>query len=215
MKRFSFTAAAALAVLLLGAPPGSCDRLRGAVMLEYGTTSNAFGLSSPGFFNVPYQGNSSSDFVLSGRLEYIAVRRWPLDVGIAVKGAFAFSDWNLGAPGVTDTAGYYYPYDQVHIGAEWWALAAMGTAHLHLGPIVTLDGAIGYGPYGYVNVSYYDDDGIVAGPVTQGSSIFPQNAWSLDWSAGFSFGFYFVSFLIDAGMMGPDFVAGLGMDFSL
>ena len=215
MKRSSVTAFAVLAVLFLGALPGHSAGLRAGFSLEYGTTSSAFGLSSPGFFNVPYQANSSSDFVLSGRLEWLAVRRWPLEVGVEAKGAFAFSDWNLGAPGVTDTSGYYHPYDQVHIGAEWWALAAMGTAHLHLGPIVTLDAAVGYGPYGYVNVNYYDDEGIVAGPVTQGSSVFPQNAWSLDWTAGFSFGFYILSFVIDAGMMGPDFVAGLGMDFSL
>jgi hypothetical protein len=52
--------------------------------------------------------------------------------------------------------------------------------------------------------------------VLQGGSVFPKNAWALDWSAGLSLGFFNILALdLDAGMMGPDFVAGLGLDFSL
>ncbi len=214
MKRSVFALFAALAAFL-AASPGQAAGLRAGIGLEYGTASSAFGLTSPGFFSVPYQNNSSSDFVFSGDLEYLFVRRWPVNIGLEVKGSFAFSGWYLGTPGVYDTSGYYYPYDGVHVSANWWALAALGTLHIHLGPAFTLDGAVGYGPYGYTNVSYYDDYGIVAGPVTQGGAVFPQSAWGLDWSAGLSFGIDLLSFSLDAGMMGPDFVAGLGIGFLL
>lgn len=216
MNRYVLTGMAAAAALFVVALPGYSDRLHGVVSFEYGTSSAAFGLSSPPYFTVPYQGNDSSDGVLSGTLEYIAARNWPLEIGLAIKGSFALSGWNLGSPGVTDSQGYYYYPDDVHISADWWALAAMGTAHVRLGPVLTLNGAVGYGPYGYLNVNYWDDAGVVAGPVLQGGGIFPQNAWSLDWSAGLSFGFFSILALdLDAGMMGPDFVAGLGLDFSL
>jgi hypothetical protein len=219
MDRFSSTGFAVVAALLLGTHPGYCDRLRGAITADYGTASAAFGLDASPIFSVPAQVNGSSDFILSGILEYVPVRRWPVELGLAAKGSFAFSGWNLGAPatGVYDSqTGFYDLGDQIHISGEWWALAAMGTMHVHLGPFVTLDGAFGYGPYGYLGMSYWDDYGLVAGPVVQGSSIFPQNAWGIDWSAGFSFGFFpFVTLLVEAGMMGPDFVAGLGLGFAL
>ncbi len=215
MNRLTLTSIIGLMGLLAGVAPGYPAGLRAGIDFEYGTASNTFGLTSPGFFSVPAQGNASSDFVLSGDIEYLAVRRWPLDVGIEVKGSFAFSSWDLGMPGVSDTSGSYYPYDGVHIGAEWWALAVMGTLHLHLAPAFTLDGAVGYGPYGYTNVTYWDDYGIVAGPVTQAESVFPPNAWGLDWSAGLSFGIDLLSLSLETGMMGPDFVAGLGIGFLL
>jgi hypothetical protein len=118
---------------------------------------------------------------------------------------------------VTDALGYYSLYDEVHIATEWWTLAAMGTAHLHLGPIVTWDVAVGYGPYGYINANYYyDDDGIASGAVIGGSSVFPQNAWSIDWSTGLSYNFMgLAGFQLNVGKMGPDFVAGLGMIFAI
>jgi hypothetical protein len=215
MKRFIFTPLATLAALLLSTLPVHADRLLGVIAFEYGSTSGTFGLVSPSF-TVPVQGNNSNDGIISGTLEYLGVRRWPFELGVAARGSFAISGWNLGAPGVTDSQGYYYPYDEIHIGADWWALAAMGTAHLHLGPIATLDAAIGYGPYGYLNVNYWDDAGIVTGPVVQGSALFPQRRWSLDWSAGLSFRFLEEAALsVDFGMMGPDSVAGLGVAFSL
>jgi hypothetical protein len=165
---------------------------------------------------VPPQSNASSDGVVSGILEYVAVRGRPLSVGIAFKGSFAFSGWNLGSPGVTDGLGNYYYPDDVHISADWWALGAFLTGHLRLGPFASLDGAVGYGPYGYFNVNYWDDAGVVYGPVSGGSGLFPQDAWSIDWSAGISFGFFpLVSLGLDVGMMGPDFVAGLGVYFLL
>ena len=215
MNRSTLTAVIGLTVLLAGVALGYPAGLHAGISFGYGTASNTFGLRSPGFFNVPTQVNSSSDFVLSGDIEYLAVRRWPIDIGFEAKGSFAFSDWYLGTPGVLDTSGNYYPNDGVHIDAQWWALAAMGTLHVHMGPAFTLDGAIGYGPYGYVNISYGDDYGIVAGPVTQSESIFPPNAWGLDWSAGLSFGIDLLSFSLEAGMMGPDFLAGLGIGFLL
>jgi hypothetical protein len=214
MKRLAFALFAVLTTLL-AASSGYAAGLRAGITMEYGTASNAFGLTSPSFFSVPYQNNSSNDFVLSGDLEYLFVRRWPVDIGLEAQGSFAFSGWYLGTPGVYDTSGYYYPYDGVHISANWWALAALATLHIHIGPAVTLDGAVGYGPYGYANVSYYDDYGIVTGPVTQGGSIFPQTAWGLDWSGGLSFGIDLLSFSLEAGTKGPDFVAGLGIGFLL
>jgi len=221
MKKSSFVVFAALAALFLGAViPGYADRLRGAITAEYGTTSSTFGLDATPYFSVPTQVNSASDFILSGILEYLPVRRWPLELGLAIKGSLASTSWNLGAPpgGVYDSApppGYDLG-DQIHIRGGWWALAAMGTAHVRLGPFVTLDGAFGYGPYGYFDVNYWDDYGLVTGPVVQGSAAFPQNAWGIDWSAGLSFGFFpIVSLVLDVGMMGPDFVSGLGVAFSL
>jgi hypothetical protein len=81
---------------------------------------------------------------------------------------------------------------------------------------VTLDGALGYGPYGYANVSYWDDYGTTAGPVDQSSGYFPQTAWGLDWSAGLSFRmFRLLALSLDIGMMGPDFVSGIGFTFPL
>ena len=122
----------------------------------------------------------------------------------------------MGAPGVTDSMGYYYPDDEVHIDTEWWALAAMGTAHIHLGPFLIWDVAVGYGPFGYLNANYYDDDGIASGPVIEGSSVFPQNAWSIDWSTGLSLNFMgFAGFQLEVGKMGPDFVGGLGVIFPI
>ncbi len=145
-------------------------------------------------------------------VEYRAIRRWPFELGIAAKGSVAISSWDLGAPGVTDGMGNYYPNDEVYIEALWWAFAAMGTAHIHFGPFVTFDAAVGYGPFGYMNANYYDDDGIASGPVVGDSSVFPQNAWSIDWSTGLSFNFMgFAGLQFDVGQMGPDFVAGLGV----
>ncbi len=237
MKRSVLTiGAAAAAVLLLGTVPVFAQRLRAGVSFEYGTASKAFGLDAPGapnggsYFSVPYQSNTSGDGVLSATLEYIFARRWPLEVGLQLKGSFAFSGWNLGtpagstttgsAPGVYDTygtytggtPGYVFP-DDIHVGAGWWALAGMLTAHVHLTPTVMLNGAVGYGPYGYFDVNYWDDLGLVTGPV---SGLFPASARSIDWSAGIGFGFLsLVSLDLDVGMMGPDFVAGLGVGFSL
>jgi hypothetical protein len=205
---------AALAVAL-AASRGYAAGLRAGIDMEYGTASNTFGLISPGFFSVPVQSNVSNDFVLSGDLEVLLVRRWPVEIGLAARGSFAFSSWYLGTPGVSDTVGNYYPYDGVHVSSEWWALAGLGTVHIHLGPALVLDGAIGYGPYGYLNVSYYDDYGIVTGPVTQASSIFPASAWGLDWSAGLSLRFFLISMGLEAGMTGPDFVTGLDIGFLL
>ena len=216
MKRLPIAFLASLAVVSLGAAPGYADRLRTAFVADYGTATSTFGLTSASF-DVPVQVNASNDLILSGILEYLPVRRWPIEVGLAFKGSLAFSGWNLGAPpsGVTDSTGYTWYSDQIHVSGEWWALAAMGTLHIRMGPFVTLDGALGYGPYGYFNMNYWDDYGFVAGPV-QASSIFPQNAWGIDWSAGFSFGFFpLASLLVDVGMMGPDFIAGLGVAFSL
>jgi len=215
MRRWTVAVVAAASALLLGVLPVHADRLRLGFLFDYGTTSNAFGLSSP-YFTVPYQNNVSSDGVISGNLEYLLIRRWPVDVGIALKGSIAFSGWNLGSPGVFDSVGNYYYPDDVHISADWWALAAMAALHVHLGPFATIDGAFGYGPYGYFNVSYWDDANVATGPVTQGSGFFPQNAWSIDWATGLSFGFYrLVSLSVDVGMMGPDFVAGVGLNFLL
>jgi hypothetical protein len=216
MKRLTLTIVVATGAFLLCALPGYADRLRGGIAFEYGSSSSWFGLASPPFFSVPYQNNSSSDGILSGSLEYLVVRGWALEVGVAFKGSFALSGWNLGSPGVTDTLGYYYYPDDVHISADWWALAALVTAHVHVGPFATLDGAVGYGPFGYVNVTYWDDAGVVTGPVTQGSGVFPQNAWSIDWSAGLSFWFFgLLSLSLDVGMMGPDFVSGIGVNFRI
>jgi hypothetical protein len=145
------------------------------------------------------------------------VRTGPFELGLAAKGAFGLSSWNLGVPplGVFDSAGYQHLYDQVHIGADWWALAAMGTMHLHLGRFLTWDAAIGYGPYGYFDLTYYDDDGVVSGPLSGGSSVFPPNSWSIDWSTGFTLVYWRrVGFLLSIGSMGPDFVTGLGVKFA-
>ncbi len=175
------------------------------------TSSSTFALAAPGF-TVPSQNNGSADVVFSAMVEYRAIRRWPFELGIAAKGSVAISSWDLGAPGVTDGMGNYYPNDEVYIEALWWAFAAMGTAHIHFGPFVTFDAAVGYGPFGYMNANYYDDDGIASGPVVGDSSVFPQNAWSIDWSTGLSFNFMgFAGLQFDVGQMGPDFVAGLGV----
>jgi len=207
---------AAACAAFLAALPSCADQLRAGFSFDYGTTSGVFGLTSPPYFTVPNQYNTSTDGVISGDLEYLFVAGRPLDVGVAFKGSFAFSGWDLGSPGVTDAfSNFYYP-DDVRISADWWALAAMLTAHLHLGRFVTLDGGVGYGPYGYSNVNYYDDAGVVYGPVAQGSGFFPAQAWAIDWTTGLSFGFSRrVSLGIDVGMMGPDFVAGLGVSFPL
>ncbi len=238
MKIFLRVAFAAAAVLLLGAVPVFAQRLRGGISFEYGTASNAFGLDAPGapnggsYFSVPYQNNTSQDVVISGDLEYILARRRPLEIGLQLKGSFAFSGWDLGtpagsadtgnAPGVYDTYGTYGPPgayvspDNIHISADWWALAGMLTAHLHLSPFVMLNGAVGYGPYGYLNVNYWDDLSLVTGPIPQGPGFFPTNGWSIDWSAGVGFLFFDIASLdLDVGMMGPDFVAGLGVGFPL
>ena len=222
--------AAAAVVLLLVAAPAFAQRLRAGVSFEYGTASSAFGLAAPYpgggyYFVIPSQNNTSGDGVISANLEYIFARRWPLEVGLQFKGSFGFSGWDLGTPpgGVYDTYGTYtggtpgyVAPDNVHISADWWALAGMLTAHVHLGPFAMLNGAVGYGPYGYFNVNYWDDLGLVTGPVSQGSGAFPTNAWSIDWTAGIGFGFFSIASLdLDVGMTGPDFVAGLGVDFSI
>ena len=216
MRRLAVVVVAVTSALLLGPFPVHADRLRVGFAFDYGTTSSSFGLSSSQF-TVPYQNNVASDGVISANLELLIIRRWPVDVGVAVKGSFAFSGWNLGSPGVFDSTGtnYYYP-DDVHISANWWAVAPMATLHVHVGPFFALDGAVGYGPYGYFNVSYWDDATVATGSVQQGSGFFPQNAWSLDWTAGLSFGFFrMVSVSLDGGMMGPDFIAGVGVNFLL
>jgi len=217
MNRLTNAAFVCLAMLLAGAVAGFSAGVRAGITMEYGTASNTFGLSSPGIFFIPPQVNGSNDFVLSGDIEYLAIHRRPLDIGIELKGSFAFSNWDLGFPSFSDEAGdpFLYPGDGIHVGAEWWALAAMATAHLHLVPGLTLDGAIGYGPYGYTNVNYWDDYGIVSGTVVQTDTVFPSHAWSVDWSAGLSFGIYLLSLSLDVGMMGPDFVTGLGIEFLL
>jgi hypothetical protein len=213
MKR-SIIFAAVLALAALATLPAYSDPWRASIGFEYGSASSTFGLVSPSF-NVPVQKNSSSDGVLSGTLEYLLARSGPVELGLAAKGSFVISSWNLGYPGVTDGV-YVYPYDGVHISTDWWALAAMATLHLHLGQWVTLDGAFGYGPFGYTNVSYWDDYGLVAGPVDQSSGYFPRSAWSIDWSAGATFRLLrFVALFLDVGMMGPDFVTGIGFTFPL
>jgi len=215
MKRWIVPLAAASLALLVGSTAAYGDRLRAGFAFEYGTTSSAFGLVSPAF-SVPYQSNTSSDGIFSGILEYVVARGRPLSVGIAFKGSFAVSGWNLGSPGVTDSLGTSYYPDDVHISADWWALGAFLTGHLRLGPFASIDGAVGYGPYGYLNVSYWDDAGVVSGPVSGGDGLFPQHAWSIDWSAGMSFGFFpFASLGFNVGMMGPDFVAGVALYFLL
>ena len=215
MRRWIAAAAAAACALLLGSFPLYADRLRAGFSLEYGTASSAFSLQSPAF-TVPYQNNASNDGIISGILEYVVTRGRPLSVGVALKGSFAFSGWDLGSPGVTDSLGNYYYPDDVHISSDWWAAGAFLTAHLRLGPFATIDGAVGYGPYGYFNVSYWDDAGVVSGPVAGGSGFFPEETWSIDWSTGISFGFYpLVSLSLDIGMMGPDIVAGVGLFFLL
>jgi hypothetical protein len=215
MKRLIIAAVAAAFVLILGVLPASAQqRIRTGLSFDYGTATSAFGLSSPPAFDVPFQNNSSSDAVISADLEYLLVRELPLDVGLEIKGSFGISSWDLGSPGVFDAVGNYYLPDDVFISSPWWAAAAMATAHLHLGRFITLDGALGYGPFGYFDVSYWDDAGVVAGPVVQGAGVFPPNAWGVDWSTGLSFGvFRLASVSLEAGMMGPDFVAGLGVSF--
>jgi len=156
--------------------------------------------------------------VLTGEAEYLVVHRPRLDLGVAVDGSIAFSSWDLGSPpgGVTDSQGYVYYPDDVHIYAEWWAVDASLKAHVHLTRFLTLDGAIGYGPYGYFNVNYADDVGVTYGPVEQSSEVFPTDAWGIDWTAGLSFGFFrWVDLSVDLGMRGPDFVTGLGLSFPM
>ena len=216
MRRWIFAVIAAASALFLGALPSYADGFRMGFTFDYGMAAGNFGLSSAPYFTVPYQYNTSTDAVVSGDLEYLIGPGRPLEVGIAFKGSFAFSGWDLGSPGVYDSFGNYYFPDDVRISADWWALAALATAHLHLGRFVTINGAFGYGPYGYSNVSYQDDAGVVYGPVSPGSGVFPQEAWSIDWSTGLSFGFFrWASFDLDVGMMGPDFVAGLGVSFPI
>ena len=215
MRRRFLTAAAIVSALVLGALPGYAQRLRAGLSVDYGTTTNAFGLSSIAF-TVPYQNNTSSDVVVSGDVEYLLARAGPIDLGITLKGSLGFSTWNLGSPGVTDSQNNYYYPDDIHIDAEWWAAAALATAHVHLGPFATLDGAFGYGPYSYFNVNYWDDDGVTAGPVSQESDFFPTSAWGLDWSAGLSFGFFRIASMgLHVGVMGPDFVTGINVSFRL
>jgi hypothetical protein len=215
MRRWTIAVCAAASALFLGALPSFADGLRMGFAFDYGTTTSAFGLSAPPYFTVPYQYNTAADGIISGDLEYLVTPAWPLEVGISFKGSFAFSGWDLGSPGVYDSLGNYYYPDDVRIGANWWALAAMATAHLHLGRFVTFDGAVGYGPYSYFNVSYQDDAGVVYGPVSQ-SGLFPQGVWNLDWSAGLSLGFFRgVTLGADVGMMGPDFIAGVNVSFPL
>jgi hypothetical protein len=214
MKRSIILVTSLATALLAGALSAYADPFRATISLDYGSASSTFGLSSPNF-TVPVQNNTSSDGILSGTLEYLAIRRGPLELGLAAKGAFAVSGWNLGSPGVYYGMGYY-PYDNVHITADWWALAALGTLHIHLGRWVTLDGAFGYGPYGYTNVNYWDDGGMVSGPVDQSQGPFPPTAWGIDWSAGLSFRLLWRAALsLDVGMLGPDFVTGLGITFPL
>jgi hypothetical protein len=216
MSRRTVAVIAAACAVFLGALPSYADQLRAGFSFDYGTTSGVFGLSSPPYFTVPAQYNASADGIISGELEYLIGSGRPLEAGLAFKGSFAFSGWDLGSPGVFDTFGTSYFPDDVRISADWWALAAMITAHLHLGRFVTIDGGVGYGPYGYSNVSYQDDAGVVYGPVSQGSGFFPAHAWGIDWTTGLSFGFSRrVSLGVDVGMMGPDFVAGLGVSFPL
>jgi len=118
MRRLTVAVVAAASALLLGALPVHADRLRAGFEFDYGTALSAFGLSSPNFI-VPYQNNVSSDGVISADLEFLFIRRWPVDVGVALKGSFAFSGWNLGSPGVYDSTGTYYYYpDDVHISAK-------------------------------------------------------------------------------------------------
>ena len=154
---------------------------------DYGTASSSFGLSSAPYFTVPYQYNTSTDGVISGDIEYLIARR-PLQVGIAFKGSFAFSGWDLGSPGVYDSVGNYYYPDDVRISANWWALAALATAHLHLGRYVTIDGAFGYGPYGYFNVNYQDDSGVVYGPVSRAPACSPGRHGASTGRQGFPLG---------------------------
>jgi len=215
MRRWTFAMAAAASALLLGTLP-SYSEGRVGFTFDYGTTSSSFGLSSPPYFTVPYQYNTSEDGIISGYLEGLITPHRQLELGIAIKGSLAFSQWNLGSPGVYDGMGFYYYPDDIHIGANWWAAAVMATAHLHIGRFMAIDGAVGYGPYGYFNVSYQDDAGVVSGPVIQGSGAFPSRVWGIDWSAGLSFGFIrWASVSLDVGMMGPDFVGGFGMSFPL
>jgi hypothetical protein len=218
MRRWAFVIMAIASTLVLGALPAYTQRLRAGFSVEYGTATNAFGLSSASFA-IPYQNNTSSDGVVSTDLEYLIARAGPIELGIALKGSFGFSSWNLGSPlfpGVSDGQGNYYYPDNVHISADWWAVAPLATAHVHLGPFVTLDGGLGYGPYGYFNVTYWDDAGVTSGPVFQESGFFPASAWGFDWSAGLSFGFFrIVSLGLDVGMTGPDFVTGLNVSFAL
>ena len=214
MKRWIFVLIAAAAALPCAMPSFAESRV--GFTFDYGSASSAFGLSSPPYFTVPYQNNSSEDGIISGYLEGLLTPRRPLELGVALKGSLAFSQWDLGSPGVYDGAGYYYYPDDIRIGANWWAAALLGTAHLHVGRFMTINGAVGYGPYGYFNVNYQDDAGVVAGPVSGDPSAFPSRVWGIDWSAGLSFGFLrLVSVDLDVGMMGPDFVGGFGLSFPL
>jgi|GEM_PF-3135044 len=215
MRRWTFAMIAAVAAFLLGALPSSAEGRVGFIF-DYGTTSSAFSLSSPPYFTVPNQNNMSEDGIISGYLEGLITPHRQLEMGIALKGSLAFSQWDLGSPGVYDGMNFYYYPDDIRISANWWAAALLATAHLHLGRFMAIDGAVGYGPYGYFNVSYQDDAGVVSGPVPQDSSAFPSRVWGIDWSAGLSFGFIrWVSVDLDVGMMGPDFVGGFGVSFPI
>jgi hypothetical protein len=215
MRTWTLTLIAAATALLLGALPSYADG-RVGFAFDYGTTSSAFGLSSPPYFMVPYQNNSAEDGILSAYLEGLLLPRRQLELGIALKGSLGFSQWDLGSPGVSDSMGFYYYPDDIRIGANWWAAALQATAHLHVGRFMTINGAVGYGPYGYFNVSYQDDLGVVSGPVSQDPRAFPSRVWGIDWSAGLSFGFLrLVSIDLDVGMMGPDLIGGFGVSFPL
>jgi hypothetical protein len=215
MRRRTFALIAAASALLLGTLPSYAES-RVGFTFDYGTTSSSFGLSSPPYFTVPYQYNTSEDAIFSGYLEGSITPHRQLELGIALKGSLAFSQWDLGSPGVYDSMGYYYYPDDIRIGANWWAAALLATAHLHVGRFMTINGAVGYGPYGYFNVNYQDDAGVVYGPVSGDPSAFPSRVWGIDWSAGLSFGFLrLVSVDLDVGMMGPDFVGGFGLSFPL
>lgn len=204
-----------IGLFLLGALPASCAGLWMTFDLSYGSASSTFGLENP-YFVVPVQGNTSADLIFSTSLEYDLVQRVPFALGLAVKGAFGLSSWNLGVPPLGVTVGsFYYPYDQIHVGADWWGLAGMGTMHILLGRFLTWDVAVGYGPYGYFDVGYYDDVGAVSGPLSGGSSVFPSNSWSIDWSTGFSVVYWRrVGFFVSIGSMGPDFITSLGVKFA-
>ncbi len=57
---------------------------------------------------------------------------------------------------------------------------------------------------------------MTSGPVSQESGFFPTSAWGFDCSTGLSFGFFRIASLgLDVGMMGPDFVTGLNVNFAL
>ena len=68
MRRRTFALIAAASALLLGTLPSYAES-RVGFTFDYGTTSSSFGLSSPPYFTVPYQYNTSEDAIFSGYLE--------------------------------------------------------------------------------------------------------------------------------------------------